>query len=131
MPGTRTSGGISCPAIGPNFAGALRFSPLEGTGKSPKPKMRRQRCAFCGRPKTTFLCAGCKQRYCVRPPTHIENPETPGRKFRVNGPNCWQLDHGVKLVTFRETYLLNHISYENDNSFTVIANYTIKLYRSS
>ena len=56
MPGTRTSRGISCPAIGPNLAAAFRFSPVEGTGKSPKPKMRRQKCAFCGRPKTTFMC---------------------------------------------------------------------------
>ena len=53
MPGTRTSGGISCPAIGPNLAAAFRFSPVEGTGKSPKPKMRRQKCAFCG--KTIFF----------------------------------------------------------------------------
>ena len=100
MPGTRTSRGISCPAIGPNLAAAFRFSPVEGTGKSPKPKMRRQKCAFCGRPKTTFMCVGCNQRYCMRPPIHLEKPATPVRKFRVNGPNCWQLDHGVKLVTF-------------------------------
>ena len=98
--GTRTQGGSSCPAIG-NLAAALRFSPVEGTGKDARPAMQRRKCAFCGYAKTSFMCSGCGQRYCLRPPTRLENPGTPGKKFRVNGPNCWQLDHGVQLASFR------------------------------
>ena len=98
--GTRTQKGISCPAIG-NLAAALRFSPVEGTGKDVRPAKQRRKCAFCGFARTSFMCCGCGQRYCMRPPTWLENPGTPGKKFRVNGPSCWQLDHGIQLSSFR------------------------------
>ena len=92
--GNATEAGLKCCGR-KNLAAYLRFTPKEGTTASPRPAHRRVLCSFCGHSRTLHSCIGCKQSFCMSPPTQLENPAT-GRKFRSDGPFCWHLVHGFK-----------------------------------
>ena len=92
--GTATERGLKC-RMRNNLGTALRWVPKKGTGKNPRPTMRRIVCAFCGRKSTIHMCRGCDQSFCLSAPTHLKIPgSNPPRHFPENGLMCWQLLHG-------------------------------------
>ena len=92
--GTPTKDGINCIARD-NLAAFLRFTPKVGSATEKRPTAARRKCSFCGNAKTLHSCAGCKQAFCMAPPTHFTIPgSNPPRKYPSNGPYCWHRNHG-------------------------------------
>ena len=75
-----------------NLIAYLRFTPRRKMAGL-RPSRRRVTCAFCGYQSTMYTCRGCKQSFCMTPPTHLQDPIT-GFKFRADGPFCWHRLHG-------------------------------------
>ena len=93
--GSATKAGLECPGRS-NLAAFLRFAPSEGSCATGKPKPKEKKCAFCGKRRTMFKCAGCHQHFCMTPPIGLIIPGCEPRTFRSNGPSCWQLLHGFR-----------------------------------
>ena len=57
----------------------------------------RMRCAYCGKPRTKFVCKLCGANLCMAAPVHINIPDSnPPRKYREDGLYCFHLWHGYK-----------------------------------
>ena len=54
-------------------------------------------CKFCGKKRKVSRCSACNEVFCMEAPVHLTKPGVePPRKFRENGPVCWQLVHGFE-----------------------------------